>query len=178
MPLMEEINGPAKAVTHAYPWFAVRTKINHERIAASLLSSKGLESYLPTRRTRRQWSDRVVHSESPLFPGYLFCRFDPMKKLAVIETPSVTSIVSFGNQLAPVDDSEITAIQMILDSGLQAEVCPYPREGERVRVISGSLEGLEGILLRRKSEFRMVVSISLLQRSIAVEVDRAWIEAL
>ena len=158
------------------PWFGLRTRSNHEKIAANVLSGKGYEQYLPTYKTKRRWSDRVVEMDRPLFPGYVFCRFDPKARLPILTTPGVVSVIGFGNEPAAIEDSEIEAVQAVLRSGLGAEPCPYLREGQRVRVKRGSLEGVEGILTKKKNEFRMVVSVGMLQRSIAVEIDREWID--
>jgi transcriptional antiterminator NusG len=161
-----------------FPWFGIRTRSNQERITASVLEQKGYENYLPTYRTSRRWSDRIVESDQPLFPGYVFCRFDPKKRLPIITTPGVVSIVGFGSEPAPIADKEIEAVQSILRSGLASEPCSFLQEGQRIRVTRSSLEGLEGILVKKKTEWRMVVSISLLQRSISVEIDRDCIVAV
>ncbi|MCU1292294.1 MAG: transcriptional activator RfaH [Bryobacterales bacterium] len=159
------------------PWYGVRTKSNQERLAASVLEAKGFEHYLPSYQVRRRWSDRTVETTVPLFPGYLFCRFDSSQKLPVVSTPGVVSVVGFGNVPAPITDSEIEAIQAVLLSGIPAEPHSYLREGQKVRVTSGPLEGVEGLLIKKRSEWRMIVSITLLQRSIAVEIDRDCLEA-
>jgi transcription antitermination factor NusG len=160
------------------PWFALRTRSNFEKVAAIALENKGLVPYLPTYRNRRRWSDRVVVADTPLFQGYVFCRFDPLNRLPVLTTTGVISIVGCGTEPAPIDDSEIDAIEAILRSGLATEPCPFLREGQRVRVKRGSLIGVEGILTKKKSDFRLVISVSMLQRSIAVEIDRDWIEVV
>jgi transcription antitermination factor NusG len=162
----------------ALPWFGIRTRSNQEKMAASGLESKGFEHYLPTYRSRRRWSDRIVESDQPLFSGYVFCRFNPQQRLPIVTTPGVVSIIGFGKEPAPIADSEIEAVQTVLRSGLAAEPCPFLREGQRVRVKRGALEGVEGILLRKKSEWRMIVSISMLQRSLAVEIDRDCITTI
>ncbi len=166
------------AAPSALPWFALRTRSNFEKIAAIALGNKGLTSYLPSYKNRRRWSDRVVVADKPLFQGYVFCRFDPLDRLPVLTTTGVISIVGCGTEPAPIDDHEIEAIDAILRSGLATEPCPFLREGQRVRVRQGSLEGVEGILTKKKSDFRLVISVTMLQRSIAVEIDREWIEAL
>ena len=160
------------------PWYGVRTRSNHERIAANVLSGKGYKYYLPTYRTKRRWSDRVVESDRPLFPGYVFCRFDHKMRLPILTTPGVVAVIGFGNDPAPIEESEIEAVRTVLRSGLATEPCPFLREGQRVRVKRGALEGVEGILMKKKNEFRMVVSVGMLQRSIAVEIDREWIVAI
>jgi transcription antitermination factor NusG len=119
-----------------------------------------------------------VETDKPLFPGYVFCRFNPKVRLPILTTPGVVAVVGFGNEPAPIEDEEIEAIQAVLRSGLNAEPCSYLREGQRVRVNQGSLSGLEGILTRKKSEWRMVVSVAMLQRSISVEIDREWIDPI
>jgi transcription antitermination factor NusG len=160
------------------PWYGIRTKSNHERLAAAVLDSKGYEQYLPVYRSRRRWSDRVVEKDQPLFPGYVFCRFDARKPFPIVSTPGVVSVVGFGNELAPISDTEIEAVQTLLHSGLATEPCPFLHEGQRIRVKRGSLEGLEGILLKKKTDWRIVVSVTMLQRSVAVEIDREWITSI
>lgn len=154
------------------PWYGVRTRSNQEKIAASVLDARGFEPYFPSYSVRRRWSDRIVETTLPLFPGYVFCRFDLSQKVQVLSTPGVASVVAFGNVPAPIDDSEIEAIQTLIQSGKAVQPHPYLREGERVRVLSGPLDGLEGILVKKRTEWRMIVCITLLQRSISVEVDR------
>lgn len=160
------------------PWFGVRTRSNHEKVTATLLSAKGYEQYLPSYKSRKRWSDRVVETERPLFPGYVFCRFDPKLRMPILTTPGVVTVIGFGNEPAPISDAEIEAVQAVLRSGLRAEPCHYLHEGQRIRVNQGSLMNLEGILVRKKSEWRMVVSVSMLQRSISVEIDREWIDPI
>ena len=160
------------------PWFGVHTRSNQEKVTATVLSIKGYDHYLPTYQSKKRWSDRVVVTEKPLFPGYVFCRFDPKILLPILTTPGVVSVVGFGNDPAPIEDGEIHAVQAVLQSGLHTEPCPFLQEGQRIRVNQGSLTGLEGILTRKKSEWRMVVSVAMLQRSIAVEIDREWIDAI
>jgi len=158
------------------PWFALRTRSNFEKIAAIGLENKGLTPYLPTYRNRRRWSDRVVVTETPLFRGYVFCRFNPLHRLPILTTTGVISIVGCGSEPVPIDEVEIEAIDTILRTGLAAEPCPFLREGQTVRVIHGALSGVEGILIKKKSDFRLVISVSMLQRSISVEIDREWIK--
>jgi transcription antitermination factor NusG len=159
-----------------FPWFAVRTRSNFEKIASVALENKGMKPYLPTYRDRRRWSDRVVVSETPLFRGYVFCRFNPLHRLPVLTTTGIISIVGCGNEPAPINDAEIEAIQLILRSGLATEPCPFLKEGQTVRVTRGALTGVEGILIKKKSDFRLVISVTMLQRSISVEIDREWIK--
>jgi transcription antitermination factor NusG len=161
-----------------FPWFAVRTRSNFEKVAAFSLENKGITSYLPTYTNRRRWSDRVVVAETPLFRGYVFCRFNPNNRLPILTTTGVISIIGCGTEPSPIEDREIEAIQAILRNGLAAEPCPFLREGQAVRVVRGALAGVDGILTKKKSDFRLVISVTMLQRSISVEIDREWVKAV
>jgi transcription antitermination factor NusG len=155
-----------------YSWYGIRTRSNHEKVISALLDSRGYEQYLPLHRVRRHWSDRVVVSEQPLFPGYVFCRFDPNKRLGIITIPGVVTVIGFGRKLAPIADSEIEAVRTVLESGVPVQTCGFLQEGQRVRVKQGVLTGVEGVLLKRKSQWRLVISVTTLHRSIAVEIDQ------
>jgi transcription antitermination factor NusG len=159
------------SLAERFPWYSIRTLSNHERVAAILLRGKGYEPYLPLYRLLRRRARVLVESEFPLFPGYLFCRFDVMKRLPILMTTGVISVVGFGKEPVAIPDDEIEAVKAVLHSGLPAEPCPYLREGQRVRVRHGSLDGVEGILVKKKNQFRMVISVTMLQRSISVEID-------
>ncbi len=167
------VSGPA-----GLPWYAVRTKSNREKCVSSLLEARGLQPYLPLYRTRRQWSDRTVETSLPLFSGYLFCRFDSRVPSSVTCTPGVVSVLGFGGKPAPIPDDEINAIENVLRSGLAAEPCAFLRQGQRIRLQRGPLTGLEGILVQKKSNWRLVVSVEMLQRSLSVEVDPQSVSAL
>jgi transcription antitermination factor NusG len=153
-------------------WFALSAKRNHEKCVAEMLRGKGYEEFVPTYRIRRRWSDRYKELELPLFPGYVFCRFDPARRLPILTTPGVVLIVGNGRVPVPVEDAEIEALRAVVASNLRVEPWPYLRVGERVVIESGSLAGLEGILQEVRKSCRIVVSVELLQRSVAVEVDR------
>jgi transcription antitermination factor NusG len=156
-------------------WFALQVRSQHERTVSLTLRDKGYEEFLPVCQIKRRWSDRVKRLEIPLFPGYVFCRFDVEKRLAILTTPRVRFIVGIGKVPTAIDDSEVVALQSIVKSGFPVEPWPFLEIGQRVRIERGSLEGLEGILLKPKSSYRLVVSITLLQRSVAVEIDRDWV---
>lgn len=173
---MSHSNGQSTPIS-PHPWYGLRTRSNHEKLAATVLENKGFQQFLPVYRSRRRWSDRVVESQKPLFPGYVFCRFDAKNRLPIMTTPGVISVVGIGNEPEPITDREIAAVHAILDSGLAAEPCPYLRTGQRIRVTRGALEGVEGLLVQKKSEWRMVVSIDMLQRAVSVEIDRENIAA-
>ena len=157
-----------------HQWFALVVRSQHEKMVASVLHSKGYEEFLPLYTVKRRWSDRIKQLELPLFPGYVFCRFDLNHRLPILITPGVILIVGAGKLPLPVDESEIAALQSIVKSGLETEPWPYLKVGQRVRIERGALEGVEGILTSIKKPFRLVVSVTLLQRSVAVEVDQDW----
>jgi transcription antitermination factor NusG len=165
-------------VTTGTPWFGLHIKSNFEKVAATILEAKGLEVYFPTFRSRRRWSDRVKEIDQPLFPGYLFCRFDPYNRLPILVTPGVLSIVGVAKTPAPIEEDEIRAVRRIVNSGLAARPWPFLQVGQRVLIEKGPLTGTEGILLNFKNRFRIVVSISLLQRSIAAEIDVEMVRAV
>lgn len=161
--------------TEGTRWFALRVKPRWEKTAARVLQGKGFEEFLPTHKSKRRWSDRIKEVELPLFPGYLFCRMDPRERLPVLTTPGVLEIVGFGKKPAPVDDHEIAAIQSVVNLGFGVTPWPYLRTGNRVEIVCGPLKGLEGIFLEWKQPQRLVVSVTLLQRSVAVEIDPDWV---
>jgi transcriptional antiterminator NusG len=158
-----------------FPWYALRTRSNQERMVAAILESKGYDNYLPVYRCRRRWSDRVVTTEVHLFPGYVFCRFDHKQRLPIMVTPGVVNIIGCGNNPESIPDSEIQAIEKVLESGLAAEPHPFLQIGQPIRIDHGALKGLEGILIRKKTGWRLLVSVSMLQRSVSVEIDQSCI---
>jgi len=159
-------------------WFALTVKPRHEKAVAQQLGLRDLEHYLPLYKAVRHWSDRRKIVAACLFPGYVFCRFGYNRRLDVLNLPSVHSIVGFGDTPTPVPESEIEAIRTILASGHPAGPWPFLRAGQTVRIGSGSLAGVEGILVREKDALRVVVRVELLQRAVAVEIDREMIEPL
>ncbi|MCW5982908.1 MAG: UpxY family transcription antiterminator [Bryobacteraceae bacterium] len=158
------------------PWFAVRVRSNYEKITANHLRMKGYEEFTPVYKTKRRWSDRTRVIECPLFPGYVFCRFDPTIRLPILQTPGVVSVVGFGGDPAPVDPLEIANLQAIVNDGRNLSPWPYLRIGQKVRILGGALHGIEGFLVDLRKGRRIVVSVSLLQRSVAAELDREDIE--
>ena len=152
-------------------WFALRTRSNFERMVASALRGKGYEEFLPLYWGLHRRAHSMREIELPLFPGYVFCRFDVNKRLPILVTPGVVLIVGIGRAPYPVEDSEIAALQSIVKSGLHAEPWPFLKLGQSLRIDRGALEGVEGILVGVKKPYRLVVSVTLLQRSVAVEID-------
>jgi transcription antitermination factor NusG len=160
------------------PWFAIHIRTRYENFVATQLRDKGYELFLPLYNCRRRWSDRIKELELPLFPGYLFCRFDPLNRLPILMTPGVFRVVGIGKSPFPVDDAEIAAIQAAIRSGLHTQPWPFLQIGQRVKVEFGPLCGLEGILISLKGRHRLVLSVTLLQRSMAVEVDDACVRPM
>ncbi len=159
----------------SYPWFALQVRARYENTVASHLRGQGYEWFLPTYKCRRSWSDRIKEIELPLFPGYLFCRFDLHNRLPILKTPGVVQIVGIARIPIPIDDAEINAIQTAVRSGLPSQPWPFLQVGERVRIEYGPLCGLEGLLLAFKGHHRIVLSVTLLKRSVALEIDDAWV---
>jgi transcription antitermination factor NusG len=157
-------------------WYALHVRPRFESTVETQLEGKGYEVFLPTYEARRRWSDRVKIVVQPLFPGYVFCRFNVGARLPILTTPGVNSIIGVGKIPVPVDQEEISAIRSVIDSGIASYPCDYIRDGESVRVESGPLEGLVGIVQRSKNSDRLVVSLTLLMRSVSVEIDRSWVK--
>lgn len=160
-----------------WPWFAILARTGREKNATILLENAGYECYLPVIKFTRQWSDRLKEIELPLFPGYLFCRMNQHNRLPVLMTPGVIQIVGVGKTPIPVEEQEIAAIQRLGKSGISIMPWPYLQIGHVVQIEGGPLRGLTGIVVRIKSGLKLVLSVTLLQRSIAVEIDRSWIGA-
>jgi transcription antitermination factor NusG len=159
-------------------WFAVRVKSNREQVVASIAQNKDFKAFVPLYHCRRRWSDRFKSVELPLFPGYVFCQLDPDQRFPILTIPGVLHFVGIGKMPIPVDDSEIEAIQTAIRSGFWAEPWPFLKMGQRVRLEHGPLSGVEGFLVEAHKKNRIVVSITLLQRSIAVELERDWVTPL
>jgi transcription antitermination factor NusG len=146
-------------------------------VTAAALNGRGLETFLAVYRASRTTSPGKS-SKRPMFPGYVFCRLNVSDRLPVLSCTGVVNIVSFGGQLAVVDETEIAAIEAVQCAGLGAQPWPYLSGGRRVRIEAGPLKGVEGIVNAAKNQFRLVLSVSLLQRSVLVEVERDWIVPL
>jgi len=162
----------------SYRWFALRVKSRAEKTVSTIARHKGFEEFLPLYTSRRRWSDRFQSVELPLFPGYVFCRLNPEFRLPLLTIPGVMSFVGIGRVPAPIDDAEIAAIQTAMGSGLLVEPYPFLEAGQRVLLEEGPLAGLEGFLVEVRKQQRVAVSVSLLKRSIAVEIDRHWVRPL
>jgi transcription antitermination factor NusG len=152
-------------------WYAAYTRANHEKRVAAELGTRNVEHFLPLYGSVRRWKDRRVKLEFPLFPGYVFVRLALCDGLRVVQIPSVVRLVGFGGQPTALPDDEMQRLRTGLLGVSQAEPCAYLQTGCLVRLKSGPLQGLEGILKKKKTGYRFVVSLKLIQRSIAVEVD-------
>jgi transcription antitermination factor NusG len=165
-------------ISESYPWYAIQVRPRYERIIASTLLEKGYEGFLPLYRCRRRWSDRIKELEMPLFSGYMFCRLDITRRLPVLKTPGVIRFIGIGKEPLPVDEQEMSAIISIVSVQMNMEPHPYLQVGQRVRIDHGTLAGVEGIVQLARKPARLVVSVSLLQRSVAVEIDESWLSPL
>jgi transcription antitermination factor NusG len=158
------------------PWYALRVRPNYEKPVAAALRGKGFQEFLPLIRSKRQWSDRVKIMDLPLFPGYLFCRLNLEERLPLLTTPGFLYLVGVGKNPEPVDETEIVGIQAVLRSGLTVTPWPNLVVGQKVRLKHGPLKGLDGVLTRIANRHRIYVSVTLLKRSISVEVDPDWVQ--
>jgi transcription antitermination factor NusG len=153
-------------------WYAVYVRSRHEKVAEEILKGKGFEAFSPFYRIRRKKADRTKDIDLPLFPGYVFCHFDPFHRLPVLTTFGVVRIVGPRNEPEAIDESEINCIQTIVRSDRPVQPWPFLRTGQRVRIEAGPLCGTEGTLLQVKNKSRLIASITVLQRSVSVEVDQ------
>jgi transcription termination/antitermination protein NusG len=166
---------PYAEVSATAPWVALVVRPQAERKVQSRLANVGIESFVPWHRVGRRWSDRLKVLEQNLFPGYVFCRSTFADRMVVMRQPGVRQVVGFNNKPALIPDSEVTALRRTVSSDLPLGPWPFLRAGQRVRIERGVLAGLEGTLARDSPNWRVVISIEALQRSIAVEVDRDMI---
>jgi|SRR5207247_10711780 len=175
------VRGPAKyADAIALPvlwtephWYAAYTRAQHEKQVAAELETREVEHFLPLYSSMRRWKDRRVQLELPLFPGYVFVRLALRERLRVLQVPSVVRLVGFSGQPTALPDTEMEIMRSGLSQSLRAEPHPFLTVGRRVRITGGPFAGLEGVLRRKRSRMRVVVSLGLIQRSVAVDVDIA-----
>jgi transcription antitermination factor NusG len=168
---LAEMETEIQSATGALNWYALFTRHQHEKSVAFALSKKSYEVYLPLFRSVRRWQDRAKALWLPLFPCYVFIRDGMDRQLQILTTPGVVHIVKWGGRPAIVPPSQLNAIRQIIESCPSVETHPYLHSGDRVRVKTGPLMGLEGILTRKKGVARLVVSMEMLGRSAAVEID-------
>jgi transcription antitermination factor NusG len=155
-------------------WYAIRTRPKHEKIAEAMLLGKGYESFLPVYSPPIRPRGRAGDIRFPLFPGYLFCKFNVYARLPILTTPGVLYIVGQGRIPVPVPDIEIDSVRRVVSSGMAPQACSYLEIGRRVYIQGGPLQGVVGRLVHVKNTHRLVVSINLLQRAVSLEIDRNW----
>jgi transcription antitermination factor NusG len=176
-PLVEKVGQRGVADALGTPqWYAAYTSAQHEKKVAAELERRSVESFLPMYSSVRRWRDRQVQLELPLFPGYVFVHLALRERLRVLQVPGVAKLVGFGGLPVALPGEEIEALRAGLDGRLRAEPHPFLTVGRRVRLKSGPLAGMQGILLRRKGKFRVVISIELIQRAVAVELETLEVE--
>ena len=177
--MLQQIETDAElSIPMAFPWFALRVKSRSEGLAARALEHRGYTCFSPTYSVRRRWADRVKELDLPLFPGYLFCQMDPERRLPVITAPGVMEVVSFGRTPQEIPVEQINAIRHILSMGIQAQPWPYLAVGQTVQIVNGPLAGVQGMLVEIKSENRLVLSVDILQRSVAVQIQDQFVGPL
>lgn len=157
-------------------WFAVHTRSRHEQAVKRQLDTKGIEGFLPAYKRVSQWKDRRKTVEMPLFPGYLFVRIPAMNRLEVLRAFGVVNMVGDGCAPLPIPEVQIQNIRRLLETGLKYDPHPYLQIGRRVRIANGPLSGVEGILTRKKSLSRLVVSVDLIERAVSIEIDSWHVE--
>jgi transcription antitermination factor NusG len=175
---LDSVNAKLDRKTDCLKWYALHVHARKEQLVASQLENRSLECFLPTYKSLRKWSDRTKETEQALFPGYVFCRFDYENRQPVVMTTGVTQVVGTGKVAVPIADAEIEALQVAVRSGIPAQPWPYLRTGEFVQINYGHLTGLQGILVNFKGNHRVVLSVTLLQRSLALEVELDWLSPL
>jgi transcription antitermination factor NusG len=157
-------------------WFAAYTSPRHEKHVSQQMQRRGIQNFLPLYKSIRRWKDRRKELDLPIFPGYLFVRMALRERLSVLQVPGVVQLVSFQGRPTPLPDAEIEMLQRQLSQSGRLQPHPFLTVGRRVRVTNGPMAGMEGILARKKDKFRVVLSIELIQRSVAVEVDLSDID--
>ena len=167
----------ATAAESDYPgWYAIHTRHQHEKTVARVLDGKGFETFLPLYSVVHRWQTGAKELSLPLFSCYVFLRGPVERWLPVLTTPGIHTVVGFGGKAATIPRSEIEAIRRVVESPIKAEPYPFIKCGDRVRIKEGPLVGLEGILVRKKSQWKVTLSVEMLERSVAVEVDSFMVE--
>jgi transcription antitermination factor NusG len=156
-------------------WYAFRVRPRHEKAVSLALRERGCSEFLPLIREKRRWANRSRHVDLPLFPGYIFCLVDRSSFLPVLNTPGVIDVIRAGSSPIAADREEIEALQLAVNTDVSMERCNYIAVGNTVRIVEGPLAGLKGILVSVQKSHRLVLSISLLCRSVLIEIDRQWI---
>lgn len=161
------------AARNGCEWFAIQVKCRYEERISSILVDKGYQALPATTKTAFRTRKSGYGESRALFPGYIFARFEVLRRLPILVTPGVQAIVGYGKVPVPVTESEIQAIRQVLESGQPVEPCPFLQIGDLVQVNAGPLKGMQGILLQQRSACRVILSVSLIQRSVRVEVPES-----
>ena len=159
-------------------WYAIHTRSRHEKVVRDQFLAKGITHLLPLHRKRSVWKDRIKMVEVPLFTGYIFGQFALQDKLQVLQTVGVVRMVGLNGIPEPVPEDQIEVIRRLVEQQLPYSPHPYLKEGMRVRIKRGPLSGAEGILLERRRNYRFIISVDLIQKSVAVDIDSVDVEAL
>jgi transcription antitermination factor NusG len=156
-------------------WYALHVRSQHEKMVFAQLDAKRHEAFLPMYSVRHRWSDRWKTVSMPLFPGYVFCRFDVTRRSSIMITSGVIDLVRSGAEPAPIENSEIETVRAVVASKLAAEPYGSLVKGQSVKLVSGPLTGATGTLVEIRKNFRFVVSVQLLNRSVSVDIDQDWV---
>jgi len=156
-------------------WYAALVRPRSEKAVATALANRGIERYLPVYRGRYRSAGRFKDVDLPLFPQYVFCRIETYARAQVLSTPGVFRFVMFGNKLAPIDACELENIRRVAGTGTELQPWPFLKTGDQVEIAEGPLRGLSGALADTKGRCQLILQISLLQRSVAVTIDRGWV---
>jgi transcription antitermination factor NusG len=160
------------------PWYAAYTCPRHEKYVAQQLVNRQIGSFLPLYSSVRRWKDRRRRIDLPLFPSYVFVQMMERNRLDILRIPGVVQLVCFQGKPAAIASAEIEALRRGSTGSVVVQPHPYLKEGRRVRIISGPMAGTEGIYIRRKQQTRLVISISLIQRAVAMEIGEADVEPI
>lgn len=171
-------SGSFRLSTSELPWYVVYTCPRHEKFVAHQMNERQISCFLPLYASLRRWKDRTKRLELPLFPGYLFVQMTPENRISILGLPGVVQFVCFQGKPAPVSATELESLRQGTNGSMVVQPHPFLQAGRRVRVVGGSMAGLEGIFLRRKDQNRIVISISLIQRSVSVEIGEAEVAPL
>ena len=161
------------SVPAEFDWYAIWTRSRHEKLVRDQLSQKKLDVFLPTITKWSRWKDRKKQIEWPLFPGYVFARFDPADRLPILKCDGVVTIIGVEGLPSPIPEIEIDSVRTLIESELAFDPCPLIKEGMMVEVKSGPLKGVVGRLMRKGSHARLVLSVDLIGQAVSVEVDAA-----
>lgn len=175
---MNDVNVGLEKYWHQSCWYAIHTRSRHEKVVRDQFLAKGITHLLPLHRKRSVWKDRVKMVEVPLFGGYIFGHFALQDRLQILQTIGVVRLVGLNGMPEPVPDDQIEAVRKLVEHRMSYDPHPYLKEGMRVRIKRGPLSGAEGILVEKRKHYRFIISVDIIQKSVAVDVDAVDIEAL